>query len=117
MDLPRTGKGNSDNSAGTCGRLSFIIKAGGEIIPAMPDDEEFSPQQIRDFVAGPPELLGPTHDGFFLFRNREGKARGLPANHVATSMYRRDTNPAENLLGRILVAHPDHIAPYWKNAA
>lgn len=76
-----TGKGNSDKSAGTSGRLSFIIKAGGEIIPAMPDDEEFSPQQIRDFVAGPPELLGPTHDGF----SSSTTAREKPADYLPTT--------------------------------
>jgi len=55
--------------------LSFIIQTNGEIVPAMPDDEEFSPQQIRDYVAGPPEVVCQTHDGFFLFHNKEGKRR------------------------------------------
>ena len=57
--------------------LSFIIKTTGEIIPAMPDDEQFSQSQLRDYVAGPPEVVCKTRDGFFLFHNKEGKARGL----------------------------------------
>jgi hypothetical protein len=46
--------------------LSFIIKTSGEIVPAMPDDEEFSPQQIRDYVAGPPELFCDARQKFRL---------------------------------------------------
>jgi len=94
--------------------LSFIIRTNGEIVPAMPDDEEFSPQQIRDYVAGPPELVCQTHDGFFLFHNKEGKQRGLPPNELASAMYLRPLQPEASLLGRVLVAHPAHIAPYWK---
>jgi hypothetical protein len=29
--------------------LSYIIRVNGEWVPAMPDDEEFSSQQIRDY--------------------------------------------------------------------
>jgi len=94
--------------------LSFIIKTSGEIIPAMPDDEEFSPQQIRDYVAGPPELFCETHDGFYLFHNKEGKARGLLPNELATAMYLRPQKEADGLVGKIFVAHPAHIAAYWK---
>ncbi|MFY9673424.1 MAG: hypothetical protein WAK13_03185 [Terriglobales bacterium] len=94
--------------------LSFIIRTNGEIVPAMPDDDEFSPQQIRDYVAGPPELFCQTHDGFFLFHNKEGKQRGLPANELATAMYLKPRQHEGSLLGRVLVAHPDHIASYWK---
>lgn len=94
--------------------LSFIIKTSGEIVPAMPDDEEFSPQQIRDYVAGPPEVFCETHDGFYLFRNRESKTRGLPRNELATAMYLRSQQENEGLLGKVFVAHPAHIAAYWK---
>jgi hypothetical protein len=94
--------------------LSFIIKTSGEIVPAMPDDEEFSPQQIRDYVAGPPELFCQTHDGFYLFHNKEAKARGLPPNELATAMYLRWPQPKGSLAGKVFVAHPTHIAAYWK---
>jgi hypothetical protein len=94
--------------------LSFIIKTSGEIVPAMPDDEEFSPQQIRDYVAGPPELFCETHDGFFLFHNKEGKERGLPPNELASAMYLKPPQPAGSLVGKVFVAHPAHIAAYWK---
>jgi len=97
-------------------KLSFIIRVSGEIVAAMPDEEEFSPQQIRDFVAGTPELLCQTHDGFCFFQNRNGKERGLPLNTLATRMFVRTTNRSESLLGRILLAHSDHIAAYWKGA-
>ena len=93
--------------------LSFIIRPSGEIVPAMPDDDEFSPQQIRDYVAGPPEVVCQTHDGFFLFHNKEGKQRGLPPNELATAMYLTPQR-AGRVVGRVLVAHPAHIAPYWK---
>jgi len=94
--------------------LSFIIQTNGEIVPAMPDDEKFSPQQIRDYVAGPPEVVCQTHDGFFLFHNKEGKQRGLPANELATAMYLTPRRQAESVVGSVFVAHPDHIASYWK---
>jgi len=94
--------------------LSFIIKTSGEIVPATPDGNEFSPEQIRDYVAGPPELLCQTHDGFFLFHNKQGKAHGLPANSLATSMYQRSIRRPDSLMGIVFVAHPDHIAAYLK---
>lgn len=94
--------------------LSFIIKASGEVVPAMPDDEEFSPQQIRDYVAGPPELFCETHDGFFLFHNKEGKERGLPPNELAAAMYLKPPRTEGILVGKVFVAHPAHIAAYWK---
>ena len=94
--------------------LSFIIKTSGEIVPAMPDDEEFSPQQIRDYVAGPPELFCETHDGFFLFHNKEGRERGLPPNELAAAMYLKPPRVAGSLVGKVFVAHPAHIAAYWK---
>ena len=94
--------------------LSFIIKTTGEIVPAMPDDEEFSPQQIRDYVAGTPELFCQTHDGFYLFHNKEGKAQGLPPNELASAMYLRSPRQPGSLVGKVFVAHPAHIAAYWK---
>ena len=96
--------------------LSFIIKTDGEIIPAMPDDEEFSPQQIRDYVAGPPEVYCETHDGFFLFHNKEGKERGLAPNSFAATLYGKASLAAGSLVGRVFLAHPDHIPEYWKKS-
>jgi hypothetical protein len=94
--------------------LSFIIEASGEILLTIPEGNEFSPQQIRDYVAGPPELFCRTHDGFFLFHNKEGKTRGLPKNRLATAMYLKPRQEEGYLVGRIFVAHPDHIAAYLK---
>jgi len=102
------------NQADELINLSFIIKTSGEIVPAMPDDEEFSPQQIRDYVAGPPELFCETHDGFFLFHNKEGKERGLPPNELAAAMYLKPPRTEGSLVGKVFVAHPAHIAAYWK---
>jgi hypothetical protein len=93
---------------------SFIIKANGEIIAALPDDEEFSLQQIRDHVAGSPEVICETRDGFFLFQNKEGVAKELPTNELATSMYINSAQRARSVVGRVLLAHPDHIPSYWK---
>src|SRR5678815_6194095 len=67
--------------------LSFVIRTNGEIVPTMPDDEEFSASQIGAYVAGTPEVVGETHDGFLLFQSKEGTERGLPVNELATSMY------------------------------
>ena len=67
--------------------LSFMIRTNGEIVPTMPDDEEFSASQIGAYVAGTPEVVGETHDGFLLFQSKEGTERGLPVNELATSMY------------------------------
>jgi len=102
-----------DKSTGLI-NLSFIIKTNGEIVPAMPDDDEFSPQQIRDYVAGTPELFCETHDGFYLFHNKEGKAKGLPPNELAAAMYLRCPQQPNSLVGKVFVAHPTHIAAYWK---
>jgi len=92
--------------------LSFIIKATGEIVPTIPEGNEFSPEQIRDYVAGPPELFCRTHDGFFLFHNKEAQVRGLPRNGFATALYLMPARRTDSLLGSVLVAHPDHIAAY-----
>lgn len=94
--------------------LSFIIKTTGEIVPATPVGNEFSPDQIRDYVAGPPELYCRTHDGFFLFHNKESKVPGLPRNGFATAMYLMPTRQTDALLGIVFVAHPDHISAYLK---
>ena len=94
--------------------LSFIIKTTGEIVPAMPDDGEFSPQEIQDYVAGPPEVFCETSDGFFLFHNKEGRDRGLPPNELANAMYLKPPRTPGSLVGRVFVAHPAHIAAYWK---
>lgn len=96
--------------------LSFIIQTNGEIVPATPEAQEFSQQQIFDFVAGPPELFCRTHDGFFLFHNKDARARGLQANNLATAMYLKRTE-AGKLAGRIFLAHPDHIPASWKEVA
>ena len=93
--------------------LSFIIETSGQIVPTVPDGNEFSPQQIQDYVEGPPELVCQTHDGFFLFHNKQGRARGLPANGLAMAMYLKPPREA-SVVGRVFVAHPDHIAAYLK---
>jgi hypothetical protein len=94
--------------------LSFMIKRMAKIVPTMPDDEEFSFQQFRDYVAGPPEVVCQTHDGFILFHNKEGEAKGLPRNELATSMYLDASRQGGCVAGRVFLAHPDHIAPYWR---
>jgi len=104
--------GETNNNRAT--NLSFVIKTSGEIVPITPVGNEFSPEQIREYVAGPPELFCRTHDGFFLFHNKEGKVRGLPRNGFATAMYLMPTRRNEVLLGIVFVAHPDHIAAYLK---
>lgn len=43
----------------------------------MPVEEEFSIQQIRDPVAGRPEVICETREGFLLFRNRDASADGF----------------------------------------
>lgn len=93
--------------------LSFIVKASGEILPLMPDDEEFSLQQIRDYVAGPPEVLCQTRDGYLLFHNRDAAATGLPVNPLASSVFSEYASRRDDVAGRVFLAHPDHIAPYW----
>jgi len=93
--------------------LSYILKISGEILPLMPDDEEFSVQQIRDYVAGPPEVLCQTRDGYLLFHNREAATHGLPVNHLASSVYNDYTRQRGDITGRVFLAHPDHIPPFW----
>jgi len=94
--------------------LSFIIKTNGEIVPAMPEDGEFSPHQIRDYVAGTPEVFCQTHDGFYLFHNKDAKGQGLPPNELAEAMYVKWPREPGSLVGKVFVAHPTHIAAYWK---
>ena len=93
--------------------LSFMIRTNGEIVPTMPDDEEFSANQIGAYVAGTPEMVGETHDGFLLFQSKEGKERGLPVNELATEMYGTTAGRAGGFVGRIFLAHPGHVAQYW----
>lgn len=94
--------------------LSFIIKTTGEVVPAMPEDEEFSIQQIRDHVAGHPEVICETCDGFLLFHNRDASTQGLPLNALATSVYTKYTTRPCPVSGRVFLAHPMHVPPYWR---
>ena len=68
--------------------LSFVIRTNGEIVPTMPDDEEFSASQIGAYVAGTPEVVGETHDGFLLFQSKEGTERGSPVNELNVDVWR-----------------------------
>ena len=94
--------------------FSFIVKTTGEVIAAMPDEEEFSIQQIRDHVADHPELICETREGFLLFRNRDAQAQGLQVNSVATSVYAEYSDESSPVIGRVFIAHPDHVAPFWR---
>ena len=94
--------------------LSFIINPSGEVIPAMPHEEEFSVQQIRDHIAGHPEVLCETCDGFLLFRNRDANSKGLPLNPLATSVYNKYARRPCAVNGRVFLAHPDHVPAYWR---
>lgn len=94
--------------------LSFLIKPSGEVVPAMPHEEEFSVQQISDQVAGYPELICETCDGFLLFRNRDAIVKGLPLNPLATSVYIKYARRPCPVNGLVLLAHPDHVARYWR---
>lgn len=94
--------------------LSFILKVNGEILPAMPDDEEFSAQELEDFVAGPPEVICETAEGFLLFHNKESRSRNLALNDLATSVYPQPSDKFVRVYGRAFLAHPDHVPSYWK---
>ena len=94
--------------------LSFIIKVNGEIVPAMPDDAEFSIQELRDYVAGPPEFLCETRDGFLQFHNKESRNRNLGLNEAATALYPQPPDKIIRVYGRVFLAHPAHVAPYWR---
>ena len=94
--------------------LSFLIKPTGEIVPAMPHEEEFSVQQIRDQVAGYAELICETSEGFLLFRDRDASIKRLPVNPLATSVYSKHAQRSCDVNGLAFLAHPDHVAPYWR---
>jgi hypothetical protein len=93
--------------------FSFIIKPTGEVVPAMPDEEEFSIQQIRDHVAGRPEVICETREGFLIFRNRDASAGGQ-VNALASSVYAEYSGEPSPVSGRVFVAHPDHVPPFWR---
>jgi len=95
-------------------KLSYMIRVSGEVVPAMPDDGEFPLQEIRDYVAGTPEVACETADGFLLFRNKHGAASGLAHNGFATFLYRKASRQKGSVFGRVFLAHPAHVAPYWK---
>jgi hypothetical protein len=94
--------------------FSFIIKTTGEVVRAMPDSEEFSVQQIRDYVAGRPEVICETCDGFLLFRNRDAGCEGLPLNPLVTSVYTKYARRPCAVSGRVFLAHPDHVPGHWR---
>jgi hypothetical protein len=85
--------------------LSFLIKPSGEVIAAMPHEEEFSVQHIRDLVAGHPEVICETSDGFLLFWNRDASTKGLPVNPLATSVYIKYALRPFPVNGRVFLAH------------
>lgn len=94
--------------------LSFVIKPNGEVVSAMPHEEEFSAQQIRDHVNGHPELICETYEGFLLFRNRDANTKGLPFNALATSVYLKYAQRPCQVNGRVFLANPDHVPSYWR---
>lgn len=94
--------------------FSFIIKTNGEVIRAMPDSEEFSVGQIRDFVAGRPQVICETCDGFLLFCNRDAGTEGLPVNPLATIVYTKYARRPCAVSGRVFLAHPEHVPAYWR---
>ena len=99
--------------------LSYIIRFNGEFVPAMPEDEEFSIQEIRDYVAGPPEVVCFTSDGYVLFHNHDAKLKCLPANPEATVLKSAASgdhcipSDADYICGRAFLAHPHHIPTFW----
>ena len=93
--------------------LSFILKPTGEVLAAMPDDEEFSLQQLRDYVAGPPEVLCETVEGYLLFHNRNGHPP-LPVNWLASSICTEYAPHQPSVTGRAFLAHPDHVPAFWR---
>jgi hypothetical protein len=80
----------------------------------MPHEGEFSVQQIRDYVAGHPEVICETCDGFLVFRNRDASTKGLAVNPLATSVYVKYTPRPCPVNGRVFLAHPDHVPSYWR---
>ena len=94
--------------------LSFLIKPSGQVVAAMPHEEEFSVQQIRDHVAGYAEPICETCQGFLLFRDRDASTKGLPLNPLATSMSNKYARRPFMVMGPAFLAHPDHVAPYWR---
>jgi hypothetical protein len=94
--------------------LSYIIRTDGEFVPAMPDDDQFSPEQITDHVGGPPEVVCFTPEGYALFRNRDAKSSALPRNDAAT-LLQQSVSGSDDILGRALLAHPNHIPAFWKS--
>lgn len=94
--------------------LSYLIKVSGEIVPAMPHDEEFSVQRIRDHVGGYAEPICETCDGFLLFQDRDANIKGLPLNPLATSVLNKHARRPFPVKGPAFLAHPDHVAPYWR---
>ena len=93
--------------------LSYMIRVNGEWVPAMPAGEEFSPQQIRDYVAGPPWVICSTPDGYTLFQNLDAASKGLPVNEDGTLICTA-SGVSDSVRGRVFLAHPAHIPAFWK---
>ena len=100
--------------------LSYIIRLNGDFVAAMPAEEAFSIQQIQDFVAGPPEVVCFTSDGYVLFHNPHAKAKRLPANHMANLLKSAASadhscipSDTDYICGRAFLAHPTHIPAFW----
>ena len=96
--------------------LSYLIRTNGECVAFMPAEEEFSIRQLRDAVAGAPEPICFTREGYALFRDKDGESKKLPLNPVATALW-HESAPGESndILGRVFVAHPGHIPAYWRS--
>lgn len=92
-------------------KLSYFIKSDGSVLPVMPDqDPTFNTRELHDFIGEKIELVCYTRDGYALFRNQEGRLKGLPINEAATSLCREENGVDEIIAGNALLAHPEHIA-------
>ena len=97
-------------------QLSYILKVDGEIVPAMPDDGEFSVQEVRDYVAGNPAVACETQDGYVLFHNKDAESTGGTRNALASEIC-AEGNLAHVIKGRAFLAHPQHVPAFWKELA
>lgn len=81
----------------------------------VPEQEEFSIRHLHEAVAGIPELVCFSADGYTLFRSTHAKGSQLPANKTATEIWRQaDPDRTQTICGRAFLAHPSHIPTYWR---
>lgn len=71
--------------------MAAFIKTNGEITNVTPKNgTDYKYEELKEFVGGYIEIV-PINDHEIMVVNEEGKLNNLPVNHIASLLYKYDS--------------------------